>query len=54
MDEQPFTRSLPGIAIAPGTATVWVEAHDTVHGWSARRLELDLAAAVDGRVRAGR
>ena len=54
VDEQPFTRSLSGIAIAPGTATVWVEAHDKVHGWSDRRLELDLSAADDGRVRAGR
>jgi len=54
-NEQPFTRSLSGIAIPPGTGTVWVEAHDKVHGWSSGRLELDLSAAADGgRVRAVR
>ena len=30
--EQPFTRSLSGIAIAKDVARVFVRAHDTVHG----------------------
>ena len=41
-NEQPFTRSLGGVAIAPGTTTVYVEAHDTVHGWSPQRLPINL------------
>jgi len=41
-NEQPFTRSLGGVAIAPGTTTVLVEAHDKVHGWSPQRLQVDL------------
>ncbi len=52
--EQPFTRGLSGIAIPPDARRVFVEAHDSVHGWSPQRLELDLSAAVDGRVRAAR
>ena len=41
-NEQPFTRSLGGVAIAPGTTTVYVEAHDKVHGWSPLRLQVNL------------
>ena len=33
VDEQPFTRSLSGVAIPEGTATVVVRARDSVHGW---------------------
>ena len=40
-DEQPFTRSLTGVAIPEGTGRVTVEAHDLVHGWS-RPFALDL------------
>ena len=32
--EQPFTRSLGGVAIPDGTARVYVRARDSVHGWS--------------------
>lgn len=32
-DEQPFTRSLGGVAIAGGVTAVRVRAHDSVHGW---------------------
>lgn len=52
--EQPFTRTLSGIAIAPGVTRIFVEAHDKVHGWSGMRLELDLGAAQDGRIKATR
>ncbi len=31
--EQPFTRSLAGVAIPPGVAEVTIRAHDSVHGW---------------------
>ena len=30
--EQPFTRSLGGLAIPPGTHEVLAQAHDSVHG----------------------
>jgi len=42
VDEQPFTRSQSDIHIPEGTNIVYVEAHDTVHGWSKKRLRVDL------------
>ncbi|MBM2577427.1 hypothetical protein JQC91_14055 [Jannaschia sp. Os4] len=33
VEEQPFTRSLSGVAIPDGTGTVIVRARDSVHGW---------------------
>lgn len=33
VDEQPFTRSLSGVAIPSGTGQVTVRAHDSVDGW---------------------
>jgi hypothetical protein len=51
VDEQPFTRSLAGVNIPSGTLIVYVEAHDTVHGWAAERLRVDLGKAADGRVK---
>ncbi len=33
-NEQPFTRSLSGVGIPPGTERVILRAHDNVHGWS--------------------
>ena len=41
VEEQPFTRSLSGVAIPEGTTRVFVRAHDNVHGWA------ETAAAVD-------
>jgi hypothetical protein len=41
VDEQPFTRS-HRIQIPDGVSRVFVEAHDTVHGWSTQRLAVDL------------
>lgn len=43
VDEQPFTRS-HRMAIPADTTEVFVEAHDKVHGWSDRRLAVDLKA----------
>lgn len=42
VEEQPFTRSLSGIAIPEGTERVLVRAHDSVHGWSQDAFALDL------------
>jgi hypothetical protein len=40
--EQPFTRSLSGVAIPAGAAAVTVEAHDLVHGWGGATVEVML------------
>ena len=48
--EQPFTRSLSGVTIPTDTTIVYVEAHDSVHGWSSQRLRVDLNQAEDGRL----
>lgn len=41
-NEQPFTRSLGGVAIPDSVTTVWIEARDSVHGWNAERYEVTL------------
>lgn len=48
-DEQPFTRSLGNINIPSSMTTVYVEAHDKVHGWSKQRIKVDLNAASGDR-----
>lgn len=40
--EQPFTRSLDGVAIPAGVGTVVVQARDLVDGWSDRTLEVEV------------
>ena len=40
VEEQPFTRGLGDIVIPSGTKSVYVEAHDKVHGWSKKRYEV--------------
>ena len=42
VNEQPFTRSLSGVNIAPGTRTVWIEAFDSVHGAGSLRFKIPL------------
>ena len=42
VNEQPFTRGLTGVAIPAAMTTVFIEAHDKVHGWSQQRLQIDL------------
>jgi len=42
INEQPFTRSLSGIAIPSDKTVVYVEAHDKQHGWSSQRVKVDL------------
>lgn len=40
--EQPFTRSLSGVAVPAGTMKVRLRAHDKVHGLGGRELEVAL------------
>ncbi len=42
VNEQPFTRSLGGVAIPDGTKTVQIEARDNVGGWSGAPITFDL------------
>ncbi len=42
VDEQPFTRSQPGVNIPKGVNIVYIEAHDKGHDWAAKRLRVDL------------
>lgn len=41
-NEQPFTRSLSGVAIPSSIKVVYVEAHDKVHGWGKERSKVEL------------
>lgn len=49
--EQPFTRSLANVKIPQSTTTVYIEAHDKVHGWTTNRLQIDLGKAQEGHLR---
>ncbi len=42
VEEQPFTRSLSGVAIPPGVTRVRIRAHDSVHAYGGRELTLEL------------
>lgn len=42
VNEQPFTRSLGGVAIPNGVTAVKIEARDSVHGWSEQQFDLSL------------
>ncbi len=42
VDEQPFTRSLSGVAIPPGVHTVTIVARDSVHGQGGATMSVDL------------
>lgn len=42
VDEQPFTRSLSGVAIPSSVTEVIVESHDSVHGWGGAQLVVKL------------
>ncbi|MDH5353316.1 MAG: hypothetical protein OEY09_02630 [Gammaproteobacteria bacterium] len=42
VDEQPFTRSLSGVAIAKGVKQVKVRAKDLKHGYSSQEFLVDL------------
>ena len=51
VDEQPFTRGLSGVRVPEGITTIYIEAHDKVHGWTPNRLKVDLNKAIDGHLR---
>ncbi|MFK5925101.1 MAG: hypothetical protein QM483_00595 [Desulfuromusa sp.] len=42
VNEQPFTRSLSGVAIDAGITSVIVRAHDLVHGYGGKKMMVDL------------
>tara|TARA_R110002020_G_scaffold59497_3_gene162181 strand:+ start:2074 stop:2451 length:378 start_codon:yes stop_codon:yes gene_type:complete len=42
VDEQPFTRSLSGVAVPAGTGRVTVRAHDSVHGGGGAEVAVEL------------
>jgi len=44
VDEQPFTRSLGGVAIPEGTRTVFLRAVDSVHGQGGVTIEVNVSA----------
>ena len=45
VEEQPFTRSLSGVAIPDGVRNVTIRAHDSRHGYG----DVDITIAVPGR-----
>ncbi len=42
VNEQPFTRSLSGVAIPGGLKSVFISAHDKIHGDSLKMYEITL------------
>lgn len=51
MEEQPFTRSLENVPIPPDVRVLYVEAHDSVHGWARQRVRVDLQRTEGDRYR---
>jgi hypothetical protein len=47
VNEQPFTRSQGGVKIPVGMESVYIEARDKVHGWTEKRLKVDLRELAD-------
>ncbi len=43
VDEQPFTRSLGGVKVPPGTKKVRIRSHDKVHEYGGPELVVDLS-----------
>lgn len=50
VNEQPFTRQLD-VTIPETSTHVYIQAHDTQHGWSTETLEIDLSKTTDGRLK---
>ncbi len=42
VNEQPFTRSLSGVRIPAGTPSVSLRAHDSVHGYGGKSIQVEL------------
>lgn len=51
VDEQPFTRGLSNIELPKSISTIYVEAHDKVHGWTPHRLKIDMSKSEHGALR---
>ena len=49
--EQPFTRGIGSIMLPEGVTSVFIEAHDKLHGWSPHRLMIDMKKAKGGQLR---
>lgn len=43
VEEQPFTRSLSGVAIPEGVSAVQIQAKDSVHGWNKTTVTVQLS-----------
>ena len=43
-NEQPFTRSLPGVSLPNGAEAIWIRARTSVDGWGKTRFRLELPA----------
>ena len=50
-NEQPFTRSLSRVKVLEGVARVFIEAHDKEHGWTEKRLMVDLEKVQEGSLK---
>ena len=51
VEEQPFTRGLDTVEVPESILTVYIEAHDKIHGWTKNRLTIDLDKASSGSLR---
>lgn len=49
-DEQPFTRGLTGVALPSDASILYIEAHDLIHGWTPKRLQIDMNKSSEGRM----
>lgn len=50
VEEQPFTRALSNVKLDGSLGNIYVEAHDTEHGWSKQKLEIDLRKMQGGKL----
>ncbi len=51
VQEQPFTRDLAGVKVPDGVTTLYIKAHDKVHGWTTNKLKVDLNKAIGKHLR---
>jgi hypothetical protein len=51
VNEQPFTRSLSSVQIPEDVSVVYITAHDKKHGWTDKRLTIDLEKVKMGRLK---
>ena len=51
VNEQPFTRSLGNVEVPIKTKTVYIRAHDKIHGWTAEALKVNLDKIKGNKIR---